>query len=100
MNRITDAIDRLRPRVAALAPEAHARCDEAGRIDAEECCAYQDVKSRAQAMDLLNLEEASFIYCHLEGGPSTFNNSPLENRIVIMQTIKEIMTAERAAMSA
>lgn len=90
-NRIVAAIERLRPALKLLSAEKREAVSKTATLEAGEHFHFQEVKSLAQIQGTLTLEEATTLYAALGGAASTFNRQPLETRIVVIQTMTEII---------
>lgn len=105
-NRIVDAIVALHKRLdvrlgsAQDIPEERAlqeRLDREMDIDAEEYSVFQERKSLAQASGVLTVDEATSIYAILGSGPADFNAQTLARKVIVTQTVKELLAASLAA---
>ena len=98
MNRVTASIESYKARIAerlAKGLVTQAQLDalyKTSDIDFEEYVSFNTVKSLAQAMEKITLDEAMTIYSYLgEGGPEKFNKAPLEVKTALTQWHMELM---------
>lgn len=90
MNRITTAIEAMRPRIEAVTDTQRDTLDETARFDFEEFAHIQELKS-AMVGDVLTLEEAQTIYRIMGETPSHFTEQPLAERLVVVQVAEELL---------
>lgn len=73
MNRLASHIDSLRPRVAALDPDAAAKLDAEMAIEPFEHFQFQEEQARAHASGKLTADEAMIVYTALGEAQSESN---------------------------
>ena len=91
MNRITNAIEKMKNVTKNLTKEKIDELQKIVDIDFEEFVKFQDVKSLAFASGVLNLDEAQTIYNLLGSSYIEFNKHSLEVKYVMNQTLKELL---------
>ena len=98
MNRIVNAIEGLKTRIANLNDAAAMRrLETAASISFDEYTTFQNVKSEMQAGGVITYDEAVTIYEILGSGPEAFKRHTLAERIIVIKTMQELMAARLAA---
>ncbi len=97
-NRVSLAIDRVRPRVAALDDAKRIKLDADMAVDFSEHFAYQQEQARAHAEGLLTPDEAQIIYIALgENGDSEnggwATDTDAATKVIITKVIGELLSA-------
>ena len=97
-NRVMDSIVRREKMIAEntvknnLTPARLAEVHKSLDLAFDEYVAFQEVKSLAHAMNMINTEEATTIYNYLgEGGPNEFNGQPLAVKAALTQWYQELL---------
>ena len=65
MNRIADAVERVRVKLADLEPDAVAKLDADMAVEFDEHFAFQNAQARAHVEQRLSTEEAQVVYVAL-----------------------------------
>lgn len=103
-NRLTAAIDRVRPKVDALSADDAAALAESLSLTASDHHGYQDAQAHAHAAGKITTDEAHAIYLALGPVRATDNGGwashvDLAAKVVYTQAIAELLGA-RARMNA
>lgn len=99
MNRIANAIAKMEATIAEndVPQEKLDKLNTDLNLTFEEHFAYQNAQAAAHAGGKLSLEESQFIYQALGGSSGHFNKQPLVVKIVVHQTVRQLMN-ERLKM--
>ena len=104
MNRLLDSVRRYEVRIADRLARGSTSMKELSFLaladSAAELVQYQQAQSRAFAYNRLTSDEAFWLYTQLGGEMPTrekFNSLPVAVRIVVLQSMKELLMAESIA---
>jgi predicted type IV restriction endonuclease len=81
MTKIREAVERTEIKVKTLSESEKQRLEKSLELTTRELCAYQEIKSIAQAEGKIDLETALFIYNSL----GTWNDTKLSYKIILTQ---------------
>lgn len=96
MNRVTEHIEKLRPRVEALTEEQRTGLDGSLAVAFDEHFAYQQAQAHAHAMGKLSPDEAQVIYVALGEVASATNggwaaNTDLATKVTVTKIVGELL---------
>lgn len=97
MNRITKEIARMRTQIAdriaagLTTKEKVAKTHKDLDMDVEELAKFQTLKSLAVEYKILTLDEGQTLYALLGETPSVFNAQPIEVKVTLTSTFKELL---------
>ena len=96
MNRVREAIDRIKPKIEVLEESKRIALDKGLKLDFEEHFTYQNLQAKAHAMGKITTEEAQIIYCALGEVPSVENgnwasDTDLPVKVVVTRLMVELL---------
>lgn len=99
MNRLSDAIAKVRPRIDALDATKRDELDAGMAIEFAEHFAYQEGQARAHVSGTITADEAQIIYASLGEVGSASNggwavNTDLATKVVVTQIMAELVKHE------
>jgi hypothetical protein len=89
-NRIQSAIHDMGTRLAGVSAAKRKRLHDGLTLDAMEHYAWQTCQSRAHAEGVITAEEAMTLYHAIQN----WNEQPVEARIIVTESIKELLTQQ------
>ena len=103
MNRIANAVAKMKNNIESRISNGLTTKEKVESLHKsldmgfDEYVKFQEVKSIAQLNGTLNLDEAMYIYGILgESGPDNFNNQPIEVKVILTQTLMELLQKQVA----
>ena len=103
MNRIANAVEKMKNNIESRISNGLTTKEKVESLHKsldmgfDEYVKFQEVKSIAQLNGTLNLDEAMYIYGILgESGPDNFNNQPIEVKVILTQTLMELLQKQVA----
>jgi hypothetical protein len=99
MNRIVNAIEEQKKNISdrltkgIITQKQVDSLNASLNMESDEFHYFQEVKSLAVMKQSISLDEGNTIYRHLGATPETFNNQPVEVKVVLTQIFAELMKA-------